>query len=161
MNKDSQIEEKYVGYIKEGFYETFKKELPKFKGDDPATFVLGECMRAAKRAEMKREKELSTLLNIEIENALPRCLTCDEILTSEPHYCKLAREENGQCRSCGIRFHDCSKQAIYCPKHSIENRHSTQRSREWKEQNKEHYQEQQRQYLIKKNLLPKSEKDSK
>lgn len=39
--------------LKEGFYETFKKELPVFHSDDPVPYVVGECSRAAKRAEMK------------------------------------------------------------------------------------------------------------
>jgi len=50
----------YIGKIENGFYETFKKELPQFHSDNPVAYVVGECMRAAKRAEMKVTKEKVT-----------------------------------------------------------------------------------------------------
>lgn len=62
-------------------------------------------------------------------------------------------EINATCKTCGIKFHDCSKRAIYCPEHSIANKHSTERSRAWKLKNAEHYKEHQRQYEIKRNLI--------
>lgn len=43
----------YYGKIENGFYETFKSELPKFTADDTVAYVVGECLRAARRAEMK------------------------------------------------------------------------------------------------------------
>ena len=47
----------YIGKISDGFYETFKKELPQFHSDNPVAYVVGECMRAARRAEMKVTKK--------------------------------------------------------------------------------------------------------
>jgi len=49
----------YIGKVENGFYETFKKELPQFHSDNAVSYVVGECMRAAKRAEMKVYKELN------------------------------------------------------------------------------------------------------
>jgi len=50
----------YGEKIENGFYETFLKELPVFGSFQPAVKVLGECLRAAKRAEMKVEKARGT-----------------------------------------------------------------------------------------------------
>lgn len=44
--------------IKDGFYSQFLNELPTFTVDDTVASVVGECIRAAKRAEMRvLEKE--------------------------------------------------------------------------------------------------------
>lgn len=66
---------------------------------------------------------------------------------------EVVKEPIARCKTCGIEFHDCSKRAIYCPRHSVANRHSTERSRAWKLKNAEHYKEHQRQYEIKRNLI--------
>lgn len=54
-----KTDNKYTEKVENGFYETFKKELPQFHSDNAVSYVVGECMRAAKRAEMKVYKELN------------------------------------------------------------------------------------------------------